>query len=66
MGQVSLSIKNSLLISLMRDDKRRLRDVSDACVSSVSGSVWIREADGVSIPSWSLSSSSSFLSPVGL
>lgn len=58
MGQISSSIKNSLLISQMRDDKRRLRDEID--VSSVSGSAWNREEDGVSISSMSL------LSPVGL
>lgn len=57
-----LSIKNSLLISLMRDDNRRLRDAIDVCISSIS-SVWgsdlvINEVDGVSIPSMS------FLSPV--
>lgn len=54
-----LSIKNSLLISLMRDDNRRLRDVSAVRKSIVSGSSLIREVDGVSVPS------SSLLSPVG-
>lgn len=64
LGQISslasLSIRNSLLISLIRDDNRRLRDVSGVRVSSVSGSALIKEVDGVSIPSMSL------LSPVGI
>lgn len=45
----------------MRDDNRRLRDVSDVCISNVSssgGSDLINDVDGVSIPSMS------FLSPV--
>lgn len=57
---LSLSIKNSLLISLIRDDKRRLRDVIGVLLSSESGIVLKREVDGVSIPSMSL------LSPVGI
>lgn len=45
----------------MRDDNRRLRDVSDVCISNVSSSGssdLINDVDGVSIPSMSL------LSPV--
>lgn len=60
-GQISfgsLSIRNSLLISLIRDDNRRLLDVSGVRASYVSGISLINEVDGVSIPSVS------FFSPV--